>query len=304
MRPRPSDLSKTPTRPKRGDVLADVLSLGFLRNVLHRQLDVRAPWRFDVEASNRAALYLIARGHARLSSTPRTRSRSRRGTSRFFRGALHTCCAMHRRRRAARRPRSSPRSSSATARRRRCSSGRQMSSSCRVTRRSPVRSWLARSPASSRKRAAGTRERPVDAASRRGASRAGNARSDDATRLSGEPPPGTRRVVGPADPRGALAHSRASRSRVECRGARRARGPVALGVRRPVQRAARRTAAPVPRALANDARCGAVARHARADRRDRVCVGYDSTPSFNKAFKRWKAASPGEYRKASEADRT
>ncbi len=27
-------------------------------------------------------------------------------------------------------------------------------------------------------------------------------------------------------------------------------------------------------------------------------VGYDSTPSFNKAFKRWQGTSPGAYRRA------
>ena len=61
MRARPSVLSQAP-----GDVLADVLSLGFLRDVRYRQFEARAPWGLEVAASNRAALYVVARGDARL----------------------------------------------------------------------------------------------------------------------------------------------------------------------------------------------------------------------------------------------
>ncbi len=64
MRARPSELSKTPERGD--DVLADVLSLGFLRDVRYRQIEARAPWGLAVEPSHRAVLYLIARGRARL----------------------------------------------------------------------------------------------------------------------------------------------------------------------------------------------------------------------------------------------
>ena len=67
---RPSNLSQAPIRLEiasdRGDVLGDVLSLGFLRNVLYRQIEARAPWGMDVQARNRAMLYLIVRGRAHL----------------------------------------------------------------------------------------------------------------------------------------------------------------------------------------------------------------------------------------------
>jgi len=43
-----------------------VLSLGFLRRVAYRPLDLRAPWGLDVKAANRAILYLVARGRTRL----------------------------------------------------------------------------------------------------------------------------------------------------------------------------------------------------------------------------------------------
>jgi AraC-like DNA-binding protein len=43
-----------------------VLSLGLLRNVLYKQIEARAPWGMDVKARDRAMLYLIARGQARL----------------------------------------------------------------------------------------------------------------------------------------------------------------------------------------------------------------------------------------------
>ncbi|MDF2692346.1 MAG: Transcriptional regulator, AraC family [Labilithrix sp.] len=67
---RPSNLSQAPIRldiaDGRGDVLGDVLSLGLLRNVLYKQIEARAPWGLDMQARNRAMLYLVARGQARL----------------------------------------------------------------------------------------------------------------------------------------------------------------------------------------------------------------------------------------------
>lgn len=66
----PSNLSQAPVRLDiangRGDVLGDVLSLGLLRNVLYKQIDARAPWGLDMAARNRAMLYVVARGQARL----------------------------------------------------------------------------------------------------------------------------------------------------------------------------------------------------------------------------------------------
>lgn len=70
MAARPSPLSKAPIvlglADGRGDVLGDVLSLGLLRDVLYQQIDARAPWGLDVRPANRAVLYLVARGQARL----------------------------------------------------------------------------------------------------------------------------------------------------------------------------------------------------------------------------------------------
>jgi len=70
MASRPSNLSQAPIRldlaDGRGDVLGDVLSLGLLHNVLYKQIEARAPWGLDVKARSRAMLYLIARGQARL----------------------------------------------------------------------------------------------------------------------------------------------------------------------------------------------------------------------------------------------
>jgi hypothetical protein len=70
MASRPSNLSQAPVRldiaDSRGDVLGDVISLGLLRNVLYRQIEARAPWGLDMQSKNRAMLYLVARGQARL----------------------------------------------------------------------------------------------------------------------------------------------------------------------------------------------------------------------------------------------
>ena len=47
-------------------MLADVLGLGLLRNVMYRQLEARAPWGLAVSAGrNRSMLYVITRGQAR-----------------------------------------------------------------------------------------------------------------------------------------------------------------------------------------------------------------------------------------------
>ncbi len=70
MASRPAKLSQAPIElavaSGRADVLGDVLSLGLLRNALYQQMEARAPWGLDVKARNRAMLYLIARGQARL----------------------------------------------------------------------------------------------------------------------------------------------------------------------------------------------------------------------------------------------
>lgn len=70
MTARPSLLSERPLRldlaDPRGDVLADVMSLGLLRNVLYRQIEARAPWGLAVSKRDRALLYVIARGRAYL----------------------------------------------------------------------------------------------------------------------------------------------------------------------------------------------------------------------------------------------
>jgi AraC-like DNA-binding protein len=67
---RPSDVSRRPVRldiaDPRGDVLADVLGLGLLRNVLYKQVEARAPWGLEMSGRGRAMLYLIAQGEARL----------------------------------------------------------------------------------------------------------------------------------------------------------------------------------------------------------------------------------------------
>ena len=67
---RPPKLSKTPSaldfQATRGDVLADVLGLALLRHALYRRIDGHAPWGLRVPARPRAMFYLIARGWALL----------------------------------------------------------------------------------------------------------------------------------------------------------------------------------------------------------------------------------------------
>ncbi|MFT3767088.1 MAG: AraC family transcriptional regulator [Minicystis sp.] len=50
----------------RGDVLADVLGAARLTNVLYKRLDCRAPWGIRVPHREHAMFYLVARGTARL----------------------------------------------------------------------------------------------------------------------------------------------------------------------------------------------------------------------------------------------
>jgi AraC-like DNA-binding protein len=50
----------------RGDVLADVLGAAHVRNVLYKRLDCRAPWGIRMPYRDRAVFYLLARGAARL----------------------------------------------------------------------------------------------------------------------------------------------------------------------------------------------------------------------------------------------
>jgi AraC-like DNA-binding protein len=91
---RPSDLSQVPIRLEladgRNDVLGDVLSLGLLRNAMYKQIDARAPWGLDMQARNRAMLYLIARGQARLELAGQTPLILEAGQVAFLpRGAAH-----------------------------------------------------------------------------------------------------------------------------------------------------------------------------------------------------------------------
>ncbi len=97
MRARPSQLSQTPAGAARivpaevhNDVLADVLSLGFLRNVLYRHFDARAPWGLDVQPGQHAVLYVVARGHALLELAGQSPLKLTAGQVAFLsRGAPH-----------------------------------------------------------------------------------------------------------------------------------------------------------------------------------------------------------------------
>lgn len=67
---RPIRLSKTPQELEledpRGDVLADVLGVALLRNALYKRIEGRAPWGIRIAQKPRAAFYLVARGSALL----------------------------------------------------------------------------------------------------------------------------------------------------------------------------------------------------------------------------------------------
>lgn len=67
---RPNVVSRTPElldlQDPRGDVLADVLSVSLLPNALFKCVEARSPWGLRVPTRDRAVFYLIARGHALL----------------------------------------------------------------------------------------------------------------------------------------------------------------------------------------------------------------------------------------------
>lgn len=60
-RPKPLDLEDP-----RGDVLADVLGASLVRHAIYRRIEARAPWGIRLVPSGRAVFYLVARGTARL----------------------------------------------------------------------------------------------------------------------------------------------------------------------------------------------------------------------------------------------
>lgn len=66
----PKGLSQSPHaldfEDPRGDVLADVITTSLLRNALYRRLECRAPWGIRMPSRGRAVFYLVARGSARL----------------------------------------------------------------------------------------------------------------------------------------------------------------------------------------------------------------------------------------------
>jgi len=49
----------------RGDVLADVLGTSLLRNAMYRRIECGAPWGMDVPEHDRATFYVLVRGNAR-----------------------------------------------------------------------------------------------------------------------------------------------------------------------------------------------------------------------------------------------
>ncbi|RKG83672.1 AraC family transcriptional regulator [Corallococcus terminator] len=66
----PKNLSETPEmldlQDPRGDVVADVLGASLIRHALYSPLEARAPWGLRVPYRERASFYLVARGSARL----------------------------------------------------------------------------------------------------------------------------------------------------------------------------------------------------------------------------------------------
>lgn len=65
---RPKNVSQKPTEldfeDGRDDVLADVLGMTLIRDALYKRVEARAPWGLDVAARDRAMFYLVARGAA------------------------------------------------------------------------------------------------------------------------------------------------------------------------------------------------------------------------------------------------
>lgn len=67
----PKSLSRTPhelaltLEDPRGDVLADVLGTSLLRNAMYRRIECGAPWGMAVPAYDRATFYVVVRGNAR-----------------------------------------------------------------------------------------------------------------------------------------------------------------------------------------------------------------------------------------------
>ncbi|APR81952.1 Transcriptional regulator, AraC family protein [Minicystis rosea] len=87
-RPAPTTLE---IEDPRGDVLADVLSAARLRNVLYRRLECRAPWGVRAPFHDRAVFYLVARGTARLDVDGMAGMTLSAGDVVFIpRGAAHT----------------------------------------------------------------------------------------------------------------------------------------------------------------------------------------------------------------------
>ena len=67
---RPRKISRTPTaldlEDPRADVLTDVLGVSLLRNAFYKPIEARAPWGIRAPEKPRAMFYLIARGSAQL----------------------------------------------------------------------------------------------------------------------------------------------------------------------------------------------------------------------------------------------
>lgn len=66
---RPEKLSQTPSpldvQDPREDVLADILGASLLHNAIYKRIECGAPWGMSVGAHDRATFYLVARGSAR-----------------------------------------------------------------------------------------------------------------------------------------------------------------------------------------------------------------------------------------------
>jgi AraC-like DNA-binding protein len=66
----PNTLSRSPhalaIEDPRGDVLADILGTSLLRNAIYRRIECGAPWGMAVAAHDRATFYVVVRGSARV----------------------------------------------------------------------------------------------------------------------------------------------------------------------------------------------------------------------------------------------